>query len=140
GRDTAHDGGAAARLQVLLVLQPRLAEVHLRVDHARQDVEAASVDDLGRRGAGEVAQCRNPSTADADVPLRPPVMVDDGAAVEDEVVGGGHGGAPDAINTATGRAGRCTAADGVRSLPPTTAASDSLAEGLPASGCRWENG
>ena len=41
GGDAAQHGGAAAGLEVFLVLEARLAEMHLGVDHAGQDVEAA---------------------------------------------------------------------------------------------------
>ena len=54
-RDAAHDGGAGAAFEVFLVVEAGLAEMHLRVDHARQDVQAAAIDDPLRRGAREIA-------------------------------------------------------------------------------------
>ncbi len=46
--DAAHHGAARARLQILLLGQAGLAEMHLGVDHAGQDVQALAVDHLGR--------------------------------------------------------------------------------------------
>ncbi len=44
GGDAAQHRRARAAFQVFLVLQPGLAEMHLAVDHAGQDVQAAAVD------------------------------------------------------------------------------------------------
>src|SRR3546814_10032373 len=44
--DAAKHGGAAARLKVFLLLQPRLAEMNLRVDRAWKDDKTAAVDDF----------------------------------------------------------------------------------------------
>ena len=46
-RDAAHHGAARAGLEIFLVGQARLAEMHLRVHHAGQDVQALAVDRLG---------------------------------------------------------------------------------------------
>ena len=54
-RDAAENGGARAGLEVLLVGQARLAEMHLAVDHAGQDMQPAAVDPLARRGRVEIA-------------------------------------------------------------------------------------
>ena len=54
GRDPAEHSRAAARLEVLLVLEPRLAEVHLGVDDAGQDMQAAGVDRLCRGGRSKL--------------------------------------------------------------------------------------
>ena len=48
GGDAAHHGAARAGLEVFLVGQAGLAEMHLGVDHAGQDVQAPAVDHLGR--------------------------------------------------------------------------------------------
>ena len=48
--DAARDRGAAAGLEVFLVLGPRLAEMHLAVDDARQDMKAGAVDAFGCLG------------------------------------------------------------------------------------------
>ena len=70
-RDAAQHGGAAAGRQVLLVLEARLAEMHLAVDHAGQDVQAPAVDGLGRRGAREIADRRDPPVRDCRCRARP---------------------------------------------------------------------
>src|SRR5687767_12600275 len=94
GSDAAHHGGARARLEVLLVLAARLAKMHLRVDHPRQDMQPTRVDDLAGVGAEEVVHCGDPAVAHADVPLADAVMVDDHAATEDQVEGRGHSLSP----------------------------------------------
>src|SRR3546814_16993036 len=44
--DATKHGGAAARLKVFLLLQPRLAVMNLRVDRARKDDKTAAVEVL----------------------------------------------------------------------------------------------
>ena len=68
----------------------RLAEMHLAVDHAGQDVQAAAVDRLAGRRLAEIADRGDASVRDADVAQAVAVMVDDGAACQDEVVGRRH--------------------------------------------------
>ena len=73
------------------MVEAGLAEMHLRVDDARQDVQAPAVD-LPPAEACErspIAAIR--PRADADVALDASVMVHDGAALEDQVEGLGHG-------------------------------------------------
>ena len=67
GHHAAHDRGAAARLQVLLVLQARLAEVHLGVDHARQHVQPGRIDHLAGGSLRQLPDRGNSPVADADV-------------------------------------------------------------------------
>ena len=50
-----------------LCVEPGLAEMHLRVDHARQDVEARAVDRPPGGGARQVAERRDPAARDPDV-------------------------------------------------------------------------
>ena len=50
--------------------QARLAEMHLAVDHAGQDVQPAAVDPLAGRGRAEVADLGDLAAVDADVALR----------------------------------------------------------------------
>ena len=90
--DTAQHSGARACLQVFLVFQAGLAEMHLAVDHARQDVERATVDDFPGGCLEQVADRRDAALADADVAQTDAVMVGDGAAFQDHVVGGCHDG------------------------------------------------
>ena len=66
-RDAAHHRRARARLQVFLVVEAGLAEMHLAVDHAGQEVQAAAIAPLNRRRAREVADGRHPSAADAEI-------------------------------------------------------------------------
>ncbi len=78
------------RLQVFLVLEPGLAEMHLAVDDAGQDVQAAAVDRLAGRCPAEIADGGDAAVPDADVAQALAVLVDDGAACQDEIVGRGH--------------------------------------------------
>ena len=84
--DAAHHRGARAGFEVLLVLEPGLAEMHLRVDDAGQDVEAGAVDRLAGRAARDrspIAAMRPPATPMSRA--RAAVVVDHGAALEEEV-------------------------------------------------------
>ena len=56
--DAAHHGAARAGLEVFLVGQPGLAKVHLRVDHAGQDVQALAVDHLAGGGLRRARRSR----------------------------------------------------------------------------------
>ena len=85
GGDAAEHRGAGARLQILLVGKPRLAEVDLGVDHARQDVKAGALDHAPGRGARKIAERGDPAGGDSDVALGAAVVVDDGAAAQDQV-------------------------------------------------------
>ena len=91
GGDAAQHGGAAARLKVLLPLEPGLAEVHLGVDHARQHGEAPRVHRLGRGGVGQVADAGHAAVAHAHVGGAAPGVVHHLAAADDQVEGRGHG-------------------------------------------------
>ena len=51
GGDAAEHGRARSRLEVLLVDRPGLAEMHLAVDHAGQDVQPGAIDALAGGGA-----------------------------------------------------------------------------------------
>ena len=55
GGDAAHDRRAGAGLQIFLMRRAGLAEMHLRVDHARQNMEASGVDRLASAGARKIA-------------------------------------------------------------------------------------
>ena len=67
-----------------------LAEMHLGVDHAGQDVQAAAIDGPAGRRLRQVAERGDPAAGDADVARALAVVIDDGAALEDEVEGLGH--------------------------------------------------
>ena len=64
------------------MLEARLAEVHLAVDHAGQHVQAARVDHLGRRRGARVADGSDTAAPDADVALADAVVVDDCATLD----------------------------------------------------------
>ena len=83
GGHPAEHGRARAGLQIFLVFQAGLAEMHLGVDDAGQDVQAAAVDALARRGAAQGADFGDEPVADADVAQAGAVMVDHGPAGED---------------------------------------------------------
>ena len=65
--------------------QAGLAEMHMAVDHARQHMQAAAIDHLGGRRAN-VADRGDPAARDGDIADALAVVVDDGAALEDQVV------------------------------------------------------
>ena len=71
-RDAAQHGRARARLEVFLVLEAGLAEMHLAVDDAGQDMQAAAVDRLAGEAGAEIADRRDAAVADADVALALP--------------------------------------------------------------------
>ena len=56
--DAAHHGAARTGFEVFLVGQARLAEMHLGVDHAGQDVQALAVDHLAGRGLRRARRSR----------------------------------------------------------------------------------
>jgi hypothetical protein len=58
----------------------------MAVDHARQDVQAAAIDHLAGIAA-QVAERRKPAIGDADIARPRAVVIDDGAALEDQVIG-----------------------------------------------------
>ena len=60
GRDAARDRRPASRLQVFLVLEARLAKVHLRIDDAGEQMQTLGVDRLGGLGAAERPDRRDP--------------------------------------------------------------------------------
>jgi hypothetical protein len=90
-RNAAHDSGAGAGFQILLVVEPRLAEMDLGVDDAGQDMQPPAVDLALGAGLGEIADMRDGASPHADVALDAAVLIDDDAALEDQVVGLGHG-------------------------------------------------
>ena len=87
GGDAARDRGAAAGLEVFLVLGARLAEMHLAVDDAGQDVKPGAVDGLGRASAAKAAEPGDPAVPDGDIADRGAVVIDDGSAFQNEIIG-----------------------------------------------------
>ena len=91
GGDAAEDSRARTRLQILLMRRARLAEMHLRIDHARQDVQTLGVDDLAGRGPRQIADLGDPAAADADIARADSILIDQNAALEDQIESLGHG-------------------------------------------------
>jgi hypothetical protein len=77
--DAAHHGAARAGLEVLLVRQPGLAEMHLRVHHAGQDMEALAVDRLAGGSLSQPADRGDAAIGNADVADALAVLIDHGA-------------------------------------------------------------
>ena len=78
---------AAAGFEVFLVLEPRLAEMHLGVDDARQDMQAGGVDGPRRRLGGEAAN-RDDRPSLTPISATPFAgMVDEGRALDEEIEG-----------------------------------------------------
>ena len=88
--DAAEHGGARAGLEILLLGQPGLAEMHLGVDDAGQHVQALRLDHRAPGGAGEVADRRDPAAGYADIAYTLAVLVDDRAAAYDHIEGISH--------------------------------------------------
>ena len=88
GDEAARGGGARTGLEILLVLLARDAQVHVRVDEAREDVLAGAVDDVAV-GLQVDPELGDRAVGDADVEA----LVDPGPGVEnvgalDQDVGG----------------------------------------------------
>ena len=77
--DAAHHGAARSGFEILLVRQARLAEMHLRVHHAGQDVQSLAVDRLGGGSLPKRADRGDPAIGDADVADALAVLIDHGA-------------------------------------------------------------
>ena len=75
------------------MLQPRLAEMDLAVDHPRQDMEPACVDGLACDAFGDVADGGDAAIPDADIGKPFARVIDEGAAFENEVEGFSQGAA-----------------------------------------------
>jgi hypothetical protein len=82
----AQHRGAAAAFQILLGLQPRLAEMDLAVDHAGQDGQPGAVDRLARIAAG--ADRDDLAAAHADIGPHRAAGRPDGSVLQDQIVGG----------------------------------------------------
>ncbi len=92
GGDAAHDRGAAAGFEVFLVLGAGLAEMHLGVDDAGQDVKARC--NRSSRPPGEVGETADPgnaAVADRHIADAHAIMVDDGSAFQNEIGRECHG-------------------------------------------------
>ncbi|MGY2921516.1 hypothetical protein ACVWYP_007146 [Bradyrhizobium sp. USDA 3262] len=79
GGDPAHHRAARAGLEVFLLGQPGLAEMHLGVHHAGQDVQALAVDHLAGRSLTERADRGDAAARDTDIAHALAVLIDHGA-------------------------------------------------------------
>ena len=77
-------------LQILLMLEPGLAEMHLAVDHAGQNVQAGSVDGLPGRACADRADLGDAAVPDANIGKPLARVIDDGSAFEHEIEGFGQ--------------------------------------------------
>ncbi len=59
--------------------QPRLAEMHLRIHHAGQDMQPLAVDDFAGVGLPEPADRGDPPRNDADIAQSLAILIDHGA-------------------------------------------------------------
>src|SRR5262245_61478097 len=84
--DAAHHRTARAGFEILLVSQAGLAEVHLGIDHTRQNMQASTIDGLARGGLRQVTKCRDASTRNAKIARAFPVVIDDSPTLEDQIV------------------------------------------------------
>ena len=90
GGDAPQHGRPAPGLQILLMLEPGLAEMHLAVDHAGENVQAGSVDGLPRRASADRADLGDAAVPDANIGKPLARVIDDGSAFEHEIEGLGQ--------------------------------------------------
>ncbi len=77
--DPAHHGTARSGFKIFLMRLARLAEMHLRIHHAGQDVQALAVDRLGGGRLPQPADRGDPAIGNADVADALAVLIDHGA-------------------------------------------------------------
>ena len=83
--DPAHHGAKRTGLEVFLVGEARLAEMHLGVDDAWEDVETTAIHNVGGIVA-DLAQSSDAALADGDVEETHAVVIDHGGVLENGVV------------------------------------------------------
>ena len=64
--------------------------MHVGIDHARQHMQPAALDHLAGRGARQVANRGNTPGMDADIATTLAIVIDDGAALENQIVAVSH--------------------------------------------------
>src|SRR5215469_15070564 len=84
-RDPAEYGGTAAAFEILLVFVARLAEVHLGINDARENMQSARLETPGRRRAGKLSDRSDPSVTDSDIRFRNSVRRGDRATADEKV-------------------------------------------------------
>ncbi len=94
GRHAAQHRGARAGFEIFLMRRARLAEMHLRVDDAGQNMQPRAIDALGCRGAREIADFGDLAMPEPDVAQPLAVMIDQNAAGQNRVEALGHRLAP----------------------------------------------
>ena len=87
GGDAAEHGRPAAGFQVLLVLEPRLAEMHLGIDDAWQDMQAGRVQGPAGVLGGEGANRDDSAVFHSDIGRPFAGMIDEGRAFDEEIEG-----------------------------------------------------
>ena len=90
-RDAAKHRRPAAGLQVFLVFEARLAEMHLRVDDAGEHMQAGGVDALAGLARRQAADGRDFPRFDANIGEAFAGMIDEGGAFDEEIEGFGQG-------------------------------------------------
>ncbi len=90
GGHPAQHRRAAARGQILLVLEAGLAEMHLAVDHAGQNVEAGGIDGLAGHALADRPDLGNAPIPYANIGSPLAGLIDDGAAFEHKIEGIGQ--------------------------------------------------
>ena len=90
GGDAAEHGGARAGMKVFLVDGPRLAEMHLAVDHAGQNVEPRAIDYFCGVRRAERADGGDAAAPYADIARAIAIVIDDDAVLQNEIKRG-HG-------------------------------------------------
>ena len=76
------------------MLAAGLAKVHLGVDDTRQDMKPGRIDDLRGGGGAEGTDCRDAARAHADIANAHAILVDNGAALNQQIEWLGHIRAP----------------------------------------------
>ncbi len=85
-RHAAQDCAPCTRFQILFVLQPRLSEMHLTVDHPWQNMQAIKVQHTVCTPAGQqITKSRNPALRTGDVETLGPIRCHYRSATEQQI-------------------------------------------------------
>ncbi len=90
GGDAAQHRRPAAGFQILFMLEPRLAEMHLGVDDARQHMQAGGIEGLAGGIGAEAADRRDAAVPDANIGEALAGMADKGCTLDEEIEGFGQ--------------------------------------------------
>jgi len=83
--DAAHDRGAAAGFQVFLVFKAGLAEMHLAVDDAGENVQAPAIQGFGGGERTDIAYPHDTAFGNGQTGGRHPIMIDQGSPRHNEI-------------------------------------------------------